>query len=420
MKFKSALELLHNLIFSSKASYVKCLLIPLLCFLISFSFLCATLLDPPTYSQRNFAIFENAIEELKIGGYLDVDGRLFLGKNPFKSTFFINKARFFVTGKTYDTVGFMLMPSWDQDEVTLHYSWIETLHPNWAQIRIGLFNKPFSLEALTSFLYLNFVERSMAIRNYSRSDDIGMMVYGKLPDYHLVYAIGVFNGRGKRLDNNNNKELVGRLTYHAIRSPVFGRAYLGMSAATGKQNEDLSQTEFITEANTPFWKWKKKVKVRDTLVRYGMDLQWLVGSFGCCCEYIYTNWGNIHKGDHHVPFEGHGGYADVTYLITGESKSRNAPVIPKHNFNPCGGGLGAWELAARYELFYGSKKMIDLHFAKGANFLHGPIFGINWYLNPVAVARLDAQYIWFNRSFRIKSQKIDHEIYLIGRFQIVF
>lgn len=396
------------------------LLIAFFCSLRSLPILSATLLDPLIYSQRDFGIFENRIEELKIGGYLDVDGRLFLGKNPFKSTFLINKARLFVTGKTYDTVGFMLMPSWDQDELTLHFAWIETLHPNWAQIRMGLFSKPFSLEALTSFLYLNFVERSMAIRNYCRSDDIGVMVYGKLPDYHLVYGVGVFNGRGKNLDNNNNKELVGRLTYHAIRSVTYGRLYLGVSASTGKHKEDLSQTEFKTEADTPFWKWKKKVKVRDTLVRYGMDLQWLVGSFGCCCEYIYTDWGNIQKRDDRLRFEGHGGYADMTYLITGESKSRNAPIIPKHNFNPCRGGWGAWELAARYEVFSGSKKMIETHFAKGANFLHGPIFGINWYLNPLAVARLDGQYIWFNRAFRIQSQKIDHEIYLIGRFQLVF
>lgn len=395
-------------------------LFPFFCSLISISVVSATLLDPPTYSQRDFATFENAIEELKIGGYLDVDGRLFLGKNPSNSTFLINKARFFFTGKTYDTVGFMLMPSWDQKKVVLHYAWIETLHPNWAQIRIGLFKKPFSLEALTSFLYLNFVERSMAIRNYCRSDDIGIMLYGKLPDYHLVYGVGVFNGRGRHLDNNNNKEIVGRLTYHALRSPTLGRAYLGISASTGKQNENLSRNDFITEAHTPFWRWKKGVKVRDTLVRYGMDLEWLVGSFSCNCEYIYTHWGKIHKGNDYLPFEGHGGYADVTYLLTGESKSRNAPIIPKHNFNPCRGGLGAWELAARYEVFYGSKKMIASHFAKGANFLHGPIFGINWYLNPLAVARLDGQYIWFNRSFRIQSQKIDREIYVIGRFQIVF
>lgn len=381
-----------------------------------------TMIDPPVYTERRFATFKDPIEELSLGGYMMIDGRLFLGDVPFKDTFLISRARFFMIGRLYDTFRFLFMPSWErQKEVDLHYAWIETTNPSWAQVRIGLFKEPFSSEALRATLYLNFIERSIPIRNYCQIWDIGIMVYGHVPSTHLVYAVGIFNGNGKELDNNSNKELVGRLSYHDLRIPNFGRFFFRVSAATGRRDEDLHEMEFTTEAATPFWKWKKDVRVHDTRIRLGTDFEWLGGPLGFYGEYIYTNWGNVHKGEHKKqPFHGHGAFVDLTYLLTGENKTHDSPIIPKHNFDPCKGGIGAWELALRYEVFYASKKMITSHFAKGANYLHGPIFGVNWYLNPLVVAKLHGQYIWFNRSFRIESEKIDQEIYILGRIQAVF
>jgi phosphate-selective porin OprO/OprP len=326
-----------------------------------------------------------------------------------------------MTGELYKLFGFMVMPRWDrQQNAELHYAWLETLKPSWAQIRVGLFKEPFSLEALTTDAFLNFVERSLVVRNFCQIEDIGIMIYGKVLSNRLAYSIGIFNGRGRQLDNNNNKEIVGRLVYNLFTSRAFGKLYVGISESWGRLDEDLSGTTFVTEENTPFWKWTHNVEVHSSRVRWGVDLEWLKGPFYFSAEYLYTNWGNVHKGSRAKFFQGHGGYVECSYLLTGEDKPRDAPVIPKYNVDPCKDQWGAWEVAVKYEIFYASKKMIRAHFAKGANYLQGPILALNWYLNPRMVMRLDGQYLWFNRVVSLHSDSFHHETVVVWRIQAIF
>lgn len=379
-----------------------------------------------SYSQKEgFALLSSSFETLRFGGYLQLDGRFFYGENQPKSTFLVRKARIFMTGTLYDTFGFMLMPRWDNENIfNLQYAWLDTLRPSWFRLRFGLFKKPFSLEALKIDLFRNFAETSLIIRNYINIVDLGIEAYGELFSDRLAYSFGFFNGRGRELDNNNNKEMVGRLVYTLFTSKTFGDAYLGFSGAFGRKDEDLSGTEFVTETFTPFWQWTDNpnhpVEVHSSIYHLGMDFEWLIGSFYVSAEFLYTNLGKIHKNHSSQIFRGNGGYAEMTYILTGEEKPRNAPLYPKNNFDPCKDHWGAWEIAFRYEIFYASKKMIEEGFAKGANYLHGPQFGINWYLNPRILFRLDTEYLWFNRAFLLNSHHFRYEIYSILRAQAVF
>lgn len=369
--------------------------------------------------------FKNFFEEIRYGGYIELDGRLFLGPNSSKSTFLVRRARLFMTGTLYHYFGFMLMPRWDRfKDISLHYAWVETLEPNFAKIRLGLFKEPFSLEALTTDTFLNFVERSIVVRTFCQIEDIGIMVFGDLFSGRIDYGLGIFNGRGRKLDNNNNKEIVGRIVYNLLSSARFGRLYLGVSGSTGRKDENLSGFEFVTEEDTPFWRWVDDsyfpVEVHSQHLRWGTDLEWLVGPFYFSAEYLYTNWGHIHKGSRSKLFQGSGGYVECSYLITGEDKPRNAPLFPKRNFDPCKDHWGAWEAAVKYEIFYASKAMIKNHFARGANFLHGPILALNWYPNPRMLMRLDGQYIWFNREVALTSHHFRHETVIVWRGQAFF
>jgi len=378
------------------------------------------------YKQKEgFILLQAPYETLNIGGYVMIDGRFFAGEDQPKSTFLIRRARFFMTGELYHMFRYMFMPRWDnQKNFDLAYAWIDTLRPKWARIRIGLFKKPFSLEALTFDLFRTFNETCLFIKNYLKIIDLGITVYGDIHDDSFAYSLGIFNGRGRELDNNNNKELVGRAVFKLFDFRTFGRCYVGFSGSSGKFDEDLSGDEFITETFNAFWIWSdnpdKPVENHDTRTRLGMDIEWLAGPFRFAAEYLYTNWGKIRRGHRSARFQGQGAYVECSYLLTGENKPRDNPVYPKHNFNPCKQQWGAWEIGARYELFFATKKMIELGFAKGANYLHGPQLALNWYINPRVAVKIDSQYLWFNRPLIRKSGKFRYEIDAICRIQAVF
>lgn len=380
------------------------------------------------YHEKEGFSFKNEVEHLNVGGYLEIDGRLYFGTDQPKSTFLIRRARLFMTGDLYSLFGYMLMVRWDrhdrQEHVSLEYAWLDTLKPSWGQIRIGQFKKPFSLQALKNDLFRTFLEPTMVVRNYDHDIDIGVMGFGESPSKRFAYSLGFFNGRGRQIDNNNNKEAVGRLVINLFRSNRFGRCFLGFSGAAGKQDEVLTGHTFVTETFTPFWEWsgseQHPVEVHDTRLKGEVDIEWLAGPLYFCAEYQYTDWGKIHYQDRKHTFNGYGGYVIVSYLLTGEEKPRNGPVIPFHNFDPCKEEWGAWEIGAQYEVFYAAKEMIKAHFAKGANHLHGPVIALNWYINPRMEMKLDGQYIWFNRRTHLNSHPFDHEANLICRFQAVF
>ena len=101
-------------------------------------------------------------------------------------------------------------------------------------IQLGQFKTPFSLESLINPVNLEIFDYGEGIQKLvGYSDvcgvgglgrDIGLMATGKLfpvkgeegIKYHVVdYALGVFNGNGPTTtDNNNRKDLVGRLEVH--------------------------------------------------------------------------------------------------------------------------------------------------------------------------------------------------------------
>jgi phosphate-selective porin OprO/OprP len=77
-----------------------------------------------------------------------------------------------------------------------------------------------------------------------------------------------------------------------------------------------------------------------------------------------------------------GGYAQASYVLTGESRKYNpvtasyGGVIPKNNADWQNGGWGAWEVAGRYSQI----KLNDLNVLGGE--LKSTTVALNWYVNP--------------------------------------
>jgi hypothetical protein len=82
-----------------------------------------------------------------------------------------------------------------------------------ARIHLGQFKYPQSLDGQYPTSKLDFIRRSLVGRIYGDKRDIGVQFSGTASQ--LEYAVGVFNGNGRNLvDNNEEKDLAARVTFH--------------------------------------------------------------------------------------------------------------------------------------------------------------------------------------------------------------
>src|SRR5205085_11688174 len=83
--------------------------------------------------------------------------------------------------------------------------------------QVGQFDAPFTMENRTSDKYIDFMERSLAVRAFGipTNKEPGLMVWGETSERLFYYSLGVFNGDGQnRLNRDNNVDVIGRAFFH--------------------------------------------------------------------------------------------------------------------------------------------------------------------------------------------------------------
>lgn len=94
-------------------------------------------------------------------------------------------------------------------------AFINSSHVPYADIQLGQFKFPQSLEGRWSSADLDFIERAVVTGTFGDKRDVGVQVGStkiKLRDFRLEYAVGVFNGSGQSTpENNDNRDFAGRL-----------------------------------------------------------------------------------------------------------------------------------------------------------------------------------------------------------------
>jgi len=363
-------------------------------------------------------------DKLKMGVITQVDGRFFLGGSPGDDTFQIRRARLYATGVIAEKWGYMLMPRWDRGNAGLHFAWIESQHLPWLRLRVGQFKEPYSLEGVNSDLYLDFDERSLWVANLVHIEDIGAMAYGKLLDDHVEYGIGAFNGRGKdRSDTNDEKEMVGQLTFVPFRTfdiEELRNLYISFSGSVSKMENDLAGTSYQTGAQTPFLTYAGGVNPQGDKLRSSAELEWFVGPVSVRGGVHHAKLANLHLGPATGDFNIDGYTVSSSWLLTGEKKPRNKPVRPKADFDPGKDGWGAFELAARYDVFDADRSLISQGFATGTHGADAVTVGFNWYFNKNICMKLDYQNVSFAGPILFNGESVVDENTLTGRVQLEF
>ena len=154
---------------------------------------------------------------IRFGGVVQANGRFFTSGNDknISSTFYVNKARPIVSGAVAKYFEFQITPDFGQGKASLQDAWLNIAYFPQAQLQMGKYKSPVSLERLQSDPFLEFIQRSQ-VQNLVPNRDIGAQIHGILFDRRLSYQLALMNGvpnntASSDFDNNDAKDLVGRV-----------------------------------------------------------------------------------------------------------------------------------------------------------------------------------------------------------------
>lgn len=309
-----------------------------------------------------------------------------------QDTFFVKAARLKVDGSFFKDYGFQVEGDFPSSSTgptpTLQSSFVEWKKLKEFRLMFGQFKAPMSQERLRSALFSDFIENSVLTR-FVPGYEIGVQAWGQVDV--LGYQVAVTNGRGhldsagrSRNDDNDEKELVARLTVTPIAGLRFG---LGGSITeiddvpiTGAAitNFDVATYELGVTFFDPGAAGAVNMDGRRT--RLNADVSWAVGPVCLRAEYLARS-DEMISGALEEDVKTTAWSGTLTWIVTGEDKSPETRITPAKNFD-LEGGWGAVELAARIAGAEIGDEIEDLgiSFAGQANEVLSMSFGVNWWL----------------------------------------
>jgi len=213
--------------------------------------------DKDKENQHGITIGSKA---LQISGLIQTEYEGF-EQSTKTNTFLLHRARLDVKGSVTDDWSYEVYTEFAGVTPKLLDAYTTYKVADYLKFTAGQFKVPFSAESLVADADLEFIDRSLVVNGLAgrstdvignqNGRDIGAQLSGsfaKLNDHYLFdYYFGVFNGAGYDVttDNNNHKDIAGRLVIHPITNLSIGADfYAGQdvfavgsaAAATHKRN----------------------------------------------------------------------------------------------------------------------------------------------------------------------------------------
>ena len=163
-----------------------------------------------------------------------------------ENSFLFKRARIGVRGKAYKDFYYYFSLETSpflsgSGDVYLLDAFVSYRKWKWANISVGSFKQPFSLEVATPCHALTTINRSIVANQLvAPQRDYGLTVFGGNKYDRFNYAVALMNGSGLlTADNNSKKDIIGRATYK-----VFDFLSIGASFRYGHptNNEDSRTT----------------------------------------------------------------------------------------------------------------------------------------------------------------------------------
>lgn len=316
------------------------------------------------------------------------------------------RARLAASGQAWDNVLYMF-------EMDFAFPGHPSFMDVWLQIedvcggndlRIGQYRQPFGMDGLTSVKELTFLERGLPF-TFLPFRQIGAMMFGQSADENLTWAASTFrfptDVYGGNVGDNGGYGFATRGTALLIDRPDDG----GIWHIGGGYSFIDPSNDLIQYRNQP------EVFVGETGGGVPADVPGVVPPFVNTGE-IPADYASLLNaelglslGSLHIQSEAvaatldqqagpslffSGAYAQAGYLLTGERRPYNhaggvfGGITPLKSVGKQG-GIGAWEIAARWSYI----DLNDENIAGGR--LNNLTYGLNWYLNPMT--KFQANYI---------------------------
>lgn len=349
----------------------------------------------PEDSNRIHASWNNGLRfetsdgsnRLNIGGRIHNDwyaGSIDDGDFPDGTRF--RRLRFNLDGIMYDDFEFKMQYDIAGDgasvfrDVYLGYTGLD-----FANIRIGQFREPFSLEELISNNYITLMERA-PINMFVPSYETGLMLHRGLFDDRMTWAAGIFKnvdnfGDGEEDDDENGDwDIAARLTglpwYENNGSRLL---HLGLAGV----HREWSDNPFRLRTRGSFSRGNRLIDTGefevDTVDQLGAELALVYSSVSLQAEYMFADVEETLGGSSEMD----GFYVEASYFLTGEHRPYKNGVFtrvkPTNPFSLSGAGWGAWQVTARYT--HADLTETPVLTAPGGR-LDDYAVGLNWYLNP--------------------------------------
>lgn len=366
---------------------------------------------------------------LRIGGLFHSSSRWFPanGGDTGANSLYLRRVRPILEGTVYKNIGFRIIPDFGLGNTVLQDAHLDLKYWRQAQLRLGKFKEPVSLERLQSAADVQFVERSIA-NNLAPNRDVGAQLYGELPNGTVGYQFGVFNGvndgGSSDGDNDDGKDLAARIFLQPFRNKIGSAAQglgFGVAGSWGRQKDPLSALQYRTAGRSPFFRYDQTAVGNGNRRRIVPQFYYYVGPFGLMGEHIDSKQA-VRKGATRADLTNTAWFVQASYLLTGEKAGYRNPS-PARAFDPSKHQWGAWELAARYARVNVDKDAFRLGFADpaaSASDARAITLGLNWYLNRALKAQFNWERTDFNRRINFGTDQRDHEDVLLTQFQLAF
>jgi len=335
--------------------------------------------------------FKSGEASFEVGGRLMLDTARYWNNSDLNNGSEVRRARLFMRGQVYDDWKFKLQTDFAGNEVSLKDAYLRYSGLDFADITVGNFKEPWSLEELTSSKYITFMERSLPVEAFAPSRRLGIGGHS-----HSKSGMSWTAGYGAfadtvDADNNNDNEGYG-FSARATVAPIAEKnrvVHLGGYGEWRKPTDDEARYRTRPESHISNEQLVDTGTIDDVnhTVKWGLEAATVMGPFSLQGEYMSVD-NHIDGGSDSDP-EFSGWYAYGSWFITGESRHYEASsgtfdrVEPKSIVGK--GGKGAWELGARYS----SIDLDDSGIQGGEE--EDLTIGLNWYATPTI--RFMANYI---------------------------
>lgn len=309
----------------------------------------------------------------------------------FKNGTQIRRARVFYSGTLGDDFDFLMdvsLPARKIEAWDVHVG-ISNI-PIIGGIRAGHIKEPFGMEWLTSSLGITFLERSGVVEAFSNVRSAGVMIHNQVFEERLTWAVGLYRDTDRFFDGEINRAL--HLTTRLTGLPVYedeGRRLLHLGVAYSHRDLGASTVRFGARPESGI-----APNILDTgnitanaVDMFAVEAAWVDGPFSLQGEYFHVLV-NRHYG---YDLEFNGLYVQASYFLTGEHRNYKKSSAAFDRFKPAknfgeDGGIGAWEVAARYSY-------LDLNDAdiRGGR-TNDLTVGLSWYVN--ANTRFSWNYVY--------------------------